>query len=209
MSNIFRRAILITVAGAGFALLQTPAKAWDGHPPAVSPAIAPGFPGAPGQEGRSSFEREDSFPCLYKGQIVVLKYRLLVSEAATIDSTGGSLALSFLGFGGGGGLNRTTVRPNLPEDQFNRQLDLARADTIISCAALGSNPLHKQELDWALRTQRALGRGNVDGMRATHALKQAYDALERVNPLHPKLSAAREAAEAGNYEAAIGLLSSH
>lgn len=207
---IFRRTTLFSLLFAGgFALLQTPVKAWDGHPPAVAPAIAPGFPGAPGQEGRSSLERETDFPCLNNGKVIVLKTRVAVIQAATVNSIGGSLALSFLGFGGGGGLNRTTVHPNLPEDQFNRQLDLSRADTIISCAALNNDIFREQELNWALRTQKVLRRGTVDGMGATYALKQAYDALERANPDHPNLAAARAATAEGRYEEAISLLSSH
>lgn len=210
MPNIRRTILFSLLFACGFALTTTQAKAWDGHPPAVSPAIAPGIPGAPGQEGRSFIVRETDFPCLNKGNVIVLKIRVEVGKAAKITSTGGSLALSLLGTGVGGGLNKTIVLPNLPEDEFDRQFSLARADTIISCEALVSNPLREQELNWALRTQRVIRRGTVDGMATTHALQQAYNALERANPDHPKLlPAARAAAAEGRYEEAIRLLTTH
>lgn len=205
--SIFFQGFLTLVIGAGAIL---PAKAWDGHPPAVSPAIAPGFPGAPGQEGRSSIEREADFPCLNNGRVEMLKIRVAVSKAATITSTGGSAALSFLGTGFSGGLNRTKVEPNFPQDQFDQQLDRAIADTIISCAALGSKLLHEQELNWALRTQQVLRRGRLSGFAASEEAQQAYRvAVSKADLNHPKLAAARVAAREGRYEDATRLLTTH
>ena len=199
--------LVLVALAATFAGNQ--AKAWESP---VSPAIAPGFPGAPGQEGRSGLEREDSYPCVYKGKVVVLRTRVAVNKAASIHSTGGSVALSLFGTGLSGGLNRTNVGPNLPEAEFTRQLDLARADTIISCAALDDNNshLHRQELDWALRTQRILRRGDVSGFAASEAAQAAYnEARNAAGANHPKLAQAERLASQGMYKEATELLRSH
>ncbi len=205
MRNLTRFQLYLAtfVIGAGAIL---PAKAWEYRAP-VSPAIAPGFPGAPGQEGRSSFEREDSFPCLYNGQIVVLKSRLVVSKAANINSTGGSAAFSLFGTGVSGGLNSTTVQPNLPEEEFSRHLDSVRADTIISCEALNSQLLREKELDWALKTREVLRRESFKGFAASEEAQDAYrKARKRAGNHHPNLAAADQAANQGRYEEATSLL---
>lgn len=200
--SILFQGFLSLVIGAGAIL---PAKAWEYKAP-VSPAIAPGFPGAPGQEGKSYLLREADFPCLNNGKVIVLKVRVEVGKSATIDSTGGSAALSLFGTGVGGGLNRTNVQANLPVAQFAEQLDLARADTIISCAALDSNLLREQELNWALRTQQVLRRGRLSGFAASEEAQQAYREARKQAGNHPNLAAADQAAKQGRYEEATSLL---
>ena len=207
MSNIFRRAILLTVAGAGLALLQTPAKAWDGHPPAVSPAIAPGSPSAPSQEGKSGIESRGVYLCLFQGQVIRMEYGTSVYESATIRHKAAGGAVSFLNIGVGGGFVLTNVNSNFPEDKFTRISERERNNAIINCEALKKDSLYQEEVQRALRARRIQDRGDVTGFAASEAAQQAYLKARRDDPNHPKLAAADQAASEGRYEDAIRLVS--
>ena len=211
MSNICR-AILITVAGAGFALLQTPVKAWEVYRGPVSSAIAPGLPGAPSQHGENGFRVEADRPCVIRKpdgttQVVVLRHIVGATQASKIDQQGVSGGISLFSWGVSGSVHNLKITPNPPVENFDRYLQLTEAGQTVACAAASDPNLNDAELKHAKDTLQVLRRGTVDGMSATYALQQAYNALRDSNPNHPKLTAAMAAANKGDYEAAISLLS--
>lgn len=210
---IFRRTTLFSLLSLGFAL-QTPVKAWEGYMGPVSPAIAPGLPGAPSQHGENSFRVEADRPCVIRKpdgttHVVVLRHIVAATQASQITQKGGSFGLSLFSWGISGSISNLKVVTNPPVENFDRYLKLTEAGQVISCEAASNPSLNDAELRHAKEILKVLRRGTVDGMGATHALQQAYNALERANPDHPKLPAARAAAAQGDYEAAISLLSSH
>ena len=209
---IFRRAILITAASAGFAL-TTPAKAWEYRGP-VSSAISPGLPGAPSQHGENSFRVEADRPCVIRKpdgttQVVVLRHIVSATQASQINQKGVSVGLSLFSWGVSGSVSNLKVIPNPPVENFDRYLQLTEAGQVISCEAASNPKLHNSELRHATSVLTVLRRGTVNGMGATHALQQAYKALRDANPNHHKLAAADAAAAQGDYEAAISLLTTH
>jgi len=197
---IFRRTTLLSLLFAGgFALLQTPVKAWEVYRGPVSPAIAPGLPGAPSQHGENSFRVEADRPCVIRKpdgttQVVVLRHIVAATQASQITQKGGSVGLSLFSWGVSGGINNLKVTPEPPVKNFNRYLQLTEAGQTVACAAASDPNLNDAELRHAKDTLQVLRRGTVDGMGATHALKQAYKALRDANPNHPKLAAADAAA---------------
>jgi hypothetical protein len=207
MSIIHRKASAILLFLVGGFALTTQARAWDRAP--ASPAIAPGGSTAPSQEGRSGIEGRNVYLCPHNGQVIRIEYGIQVSKSATVNTTSVGLVGSAFSFGVGGNVGRTEVRPNLPESEFNILSERERNNAIITCESLKNNVLYQSEVLRALSARKIQDRGDMTGMAATHALQQAYNALERANPLHPKLSAARAAARLGWYEEAISLLSSH
>lgn len=217
MSNIFRRVILITAASAGFALTTpaTPAKAWEVYRGPVSPAIAPGLPGAPSQHGENSFRVEADRPCVIRKpdgttQVVVLRHIVAATQASQITQKGGSVGLSLFSWGVSGGISNLKVTPNPPVENFDRYLQLTEVGQVISCEAASDPSLNDAELRHAKHTLQVLRRGTVNGMGATEAAHSAYnEARSKADPNHPKLAAADAAAKEGDYESAIRLLSAH
>jgi hypothetical protein len=213
MSNIFRGTILITAA-AGLAL-QTPAKAWEVYRGPVSPAIAPGLPGAPSQHGENSFRVEADRPCVIRKpdgttQVVVLRHIVAATQASQITQKGGSVGLSLFGWGVSGGISNLKVTPNPPVENFDRYLQITKAEQVISCEAASDPSLNDEELRHAKHTLQVLRRGTVNGMGATEAAQAAYNkARIQAGPHHPKLAAADAAAREGRYEDATRLLTTN
>ena len=216
MSNIFRRAILITVAGACLALQnQNPVKAWEVSRGPVSPAIAPGLPGAPGHPGESRVRIRTQQLCAVRNpdgrisEVKVLESEVEVVEPSTVRQRGVSGGLSLFSWGASLGVNSLNMTPNAPHEKFREYLLEAEASQVVSCEALTNGGLHQERVESSLRTLQILRRGRLSGFSASEAAQDAYNKARIQAPHHPNLAAARAAAAEGRYEEAIRLLTTH
>jgi hypothetical protein len=180
----------------------------------VSPAIAPGLPGAPSQHGENSFRVEADRPCIIRKsdgttQIVVLRHIVSATKASTTNSRGGSFGVSLISLGVSGSINNSASTPNPPKEEFERYLALTEAGQVVSCEAASDPNLRKEEFNYAYRTLQILRRGNMTGFAASKTAQAAYnDARIKAGINHPNLAQAEKLAAQGDYEGAAKLLQS-